>query len=140
MEDFGDILYVLAMLAAVIFSAFKKQRKTKPNMPVPQDADQPGYDPMQEEEEEDIIKDLRELFQPKAPKQEQAEVKAEQPQAVPLHMQPKTPVTKTVSQTAVDPIKASQLENEEDYFEFDKEQIDLRQAVIYSEILTRPYQ
>ena len=134
MEDFGDIFYVLAMLAALVFSAFKKQRKGKRNVATPQETDK-RYDPMQEE---DILEDLKDLFQPKEQKQTKPALKKEEPKTPPLQTQ--TTNASTILKSRKRQIDHKPVEDNEIGFEFNKEEIDLRQAVIYAEILNRPYQ
>ncbi len=134
MEDFGDILYVLAVLAALVFSAFKKQKQANKKKPV-FDEDESDYDPMGED---DVLSELKELFQPKAketplPKEEKV-VKEE-----PLFIQNQKSVEIKKEPVIKEEIKIVDLK-ETDESGFDKEQIDLRQAVIYSEILKRPYE
>jgi len=137
MEDFGDYFYIIAMLAAFVFSIFKKQKKAKQNVPAPHGSDQPSYDPTQEE---DILEDLRELFQSKEEQRPKATVQKQAPQATPLHMRNKPSVQSPVSKPKQPIFEDNAIEDEEIGFEFEKEEIDLRQAVIYSEILRRPYQ
>lgn len=131
MEDFGDILYILVMLGALIFSAIRKSKQTARRSPMAE-PESSSKDPLAEDEPG--FEDLRELFRPK------------QAQPQPVKIKPK-PVVQTVSKpvkkTAVAK-KSKQLElidiNEEDAFEFEADELDLRKAVIYSEILKRPYQ
>ena len=138
MDDLGNIIYVLAMVAAVIFSAIKKQRKIKNNGPVPPVADQPSDDTMREE---DIIEDLKELFQPqRQPQKPPTAVAKKKQQALPLYMREKEVVKRKDANRIQQVLDEGGGEGHESAFEFDKEQIDLRRAVIYSEILTRPYQ
>ncbi len=140
MEDFGDVLYVLAMLAALVFSAIRKskQAKRRPPMPETEDSSTP-YNPM--DEEEPIIDELRDLFRPKTPR----------PEPVPQVVKPtqKTPAQSTANRSTSNAVhhytKAKRLEVEaldeqEGGFEFNTDELDLRKAVIYSEILNRPYQ
>ncbi|MBK3517476.1 hypothetical protein [Carboxylicivirga marina] len=138
MDDIGNILYILAMLAALVFSAIKKQKQAKKPRPMPENESRPEHDPMQEPEE-DILGELRELFQ----KPQQEVVKEEKVKKVakdvPLYMQAKKKETKRAMTSKKEHVKVGELEDDNEGFEFDKEQIDLRQAVIYSEILKRPY-
>ncbi|WP_430814614.1 hypothetical protein [Carboxylicivirga sp. RSCT41] len=137
MDDIGNILYILAMLAALIFSAYKKQKQSKRPMQAPDEPMRPETESMGEE---DVFEELRELFQNPKPKpqpvvQEPKVVKKE----MPLHMQKKEVLKKT-EHAKEEPVKLVSIDEESEGFEFDKEQIDLRQAVIYSEILKRPYE
>ena len=136
MDDFGDILYILAMLAALVFSAIKKSKQSKKRPAAPVETQPDPFDPM--EEDEPIIQDLRDLFKPKPvkpqPVPEVSKVKTEQAkpfQKASLSQTPKRS-TKTLDIIDID-------ETTEDN-EFLEDGIDLRQAVIYSEILKRPYQ
>lgn len=132
MEDLGDIIYVVAMIIAVAYSAFRKAQKNKRTSPLPNEDRHPLDDSM--DEEEPYIDDLRELFKPQAPKPVTEPVK-EKPKTQPLFQQAQR--EKVVSK----PIKVVDLETkQEEEPEFEQDQIDLRQAVIYSEILNRPYQ
>jgi hypothetical protein len=135
MDDIGNILYILVMLAALIFSAYKKQKKAKRPMQMPDDHPQQEGEPMVEE---DVFEELRELFQQPKPKARPVvqEVKVEKKE-VPLHMQRKEEPKKP-NLPKEEPVELISVEDESS--EFDKEQIDLRQAVIYSEILKRPYE
>ncbi len=137
MDNFGDILYILAMIAAFVYSVYKKQKKAKNNVPTPQDANQPQYN---DTKEGDILEELKELLQQKEKKHSQPPVEKKAPLVVPLHMQAKRNVKKTVTLPKQNFMEDNPIEAEEIGIEFDKEQIDLRQAVIYSEILKRPYQ
>ncbi|MBS2211671.1 hypothetical protein KEM09_09670 [Carboxylicivirga mesophila] len=136
MDDIGNILYILAMLAALVFSAFKKQKQAKKQMPAP-DEQAPTYHPM---DEEDIMGELKELFQkPKVEKPKPAAVKS----PVKSHTTPFRTLNKDVKKAAPVPASAPivlEVDESDEASFFDKEQIDLRQAVIYSEILKRPYE
>ena len=116
-----------------MFSAFKKQKQAKQrqNMPDEVVSDQQPLD------EDDVISDLRELFnQRQAPKVEPAK----QPITKVEKQSPKV-IKESVKRTHSKPQSEIKIQDEEyEGFEFDKEQIDLRQAVIYSEILKRPYE
>lgn len=133
MDDLGNILYILAMLAAVIFSAFKKKKQVKTGEPMSENTPEP-YHPM---DEEDIMRELKELFQ---------KPKVVEPEPVKLKVEPqpflRTENTFKVKNKVKEPTKPILEEDEcaEEGFVFNKEQIDLRQAVIYSEILRRPYE
>lgn len=133
MDDLGNILYILAMLAAVVFSAFKKKKQVKRAEQMPEEMPTP-YHPM---DEDDIVRELKELFQqPKAAAPEPVKSKVEpQPFLKPENtFKPKNRVKEPKK-----PI-FEEAESVEEGFGFNKEQIDLRQAVIYSEILRRPYE
>lgn len=130
MDNLGDILYVLAMIAAVVFSAIKKQRQAKKQAPIPSEANQPT------EANDDVFEELKELFQNKEPKIVKKPL--EKPKPKPLHAQKKSVQIKPKTVTKPVDLKADEEENIG--FEFDTEQIDLRQALIHSEILNRPYQ
>ncbi len=136
MDDIGNILYILAMVAALVFSAYKKQKQAKKPMQMPDDEVRPSHDPM---DEEDVLEELRELFQKPKPKPKPVyeEPKVAQKE-MPLHMQKKQMPKKDVPKPR--PAKLTPIEDEEIGSEFDREPIDLRQAVIYSEILKRPYE
>lgn len=135
MDDIGNILYILAMLAALIFSAYKKQKQAKKPMQMPDEHTQPENETMVEE---DVFDELRELFQKPKPQQAVPEPKPVKDE-VPLHMQKKEAPRKS-SMSKQEPVKLVAQEDEYEETEFDREQIDLRQAVIYSEILKRPYE
>jgi len=132
MEDFGDILYVLVMLGALVFSAIRKSKQTKkrPSMPVP---DRSSYDPM---DEEPVIEDLRDLFRPKTPMPEAVRVKPKEVVKPIVN----TPKEKPSYKKPAQPIEVINVDESDRGFEFDAGDIDLRKAVIYSEILNRPYQ
>lgn len=133
MEDFGDILYILAMLAALVFSALRKKKKVKEQSRVP---DQPAHSPFDPlEEEDDVLADLKELFKPEKKAEPEPVFVKEEPQKVQLPKKYKA-TRETIKPEAIELISLN-----DDYheFEFDKENLDLRQAVIYSEILNRPY-
>nr|WP_319400193.1 hypothetical protein [uncultured Carboxylicivirga sp.] len=138
MEDFGDILYILVMLGALVFSVIRKAQQAKNNVPKPNSNAENPYDPM--DEEEPLMEELREMFsKPKAP----------QPQ--PVFEKPKVevksvtkPIVKPINRPSLDrkstkPLEVIETEEEHDGFVFDLEEIDMRKAVIYSEILNRPY-
>lgn len=138
MDDIGNILYILAMLAALVFSAYKKQKQSKrQQQPMPEEEHRPAYDPM---DEDDVLTELKELFgKPKAepkPVVEEAVVQKVEVKPKPLVIQDEK-VSEKVKQ---EPIRLEVYDDEPEGFIFDKEQIDLRQAVIYSEILKRPYE
>ncbi|MCG8580430.1 MAG: hypothetical protein MI866_10960 [Bacteroidales bacterium] len=137
MDDIGNILYILAMLAALIFSAYKKQKQAKKPMQAPDEPVQPDTEAMGEE---DVFEELRELFQNPKPKPQPV---VEQPEKikkeVPLHMQKKEEPKKN-DVPKHKPVELISIDEEEESSGFNKEQIDLRQAVIYSEILKRPYE
>lgn len=135
MDDIGNILYILAMIAALIFSAYKKQKQAKKTVQAPDEVVRPERDVM---EEDDVLEELRELFQKPKPKPVVEEPKVEK-KVVPLHMQRKQEPKKT-DIAKQKPVEIISIEEEVEGSEFDKEQIDLRQAVIYSEILKRPYE
>ena len=136
MDDFGDILYVLAMLAALVFSAIRKSKQSKKRSAAPVETQPDAFDPM--EEEEPIIQDLRDLFKPRQPK----------PQPVPDASEFKTEQVKSYQQTSIPktqrrstkPLEVDDLDETSGTADLFEEGIDLRQAVIYSEILKRPYQ
>ena len=132
MEDFGDILYVLVMLGALVFSAIRKSKQTKkrPSMPEP---DRSSYDPM---DEEPVIEDLRDLFRPKSPMPEPVRVKPKEVVKPIVN----TPKEKLSNKKPAKPIEVINVDESDGGFEFDAGDIDLRKAVIYSEILNRPYQ
>ncbi|TRX72274.1 hypothetical protein [Carboxylicivirga sp. M1479] len=137
MDDLGNILYIIAMLAALVISALKKQKKARAKEVMPD-----TNEPMQPSvEEEDILADLKDLFQQSTEKKEKVvPVQKPKPKHVPLHMQAKPQVKTKVRNVVQKPLDLKHDEYENDGFEFDKEQIDLREAVIYSEILNRPYE
>ncbi|MBR8536586.1 hypothetical protein KDU71_13510 [Carboxylicivirga sediminis] len=136
MDDIGNILYILAMLAALVFSAFKKQKQAKKQMPAP-DEQAPTYHPM---DEEDIVSELKELFQkPKIETPKPAVVKSPEKNQATAFRTFKKEVKKTAPTPPPAPV-ILEVEELEEVSYFDKEQIDLRQAVIYSEILKRPYE
>ncbi|MBI9063374.1 MAG: hypothetical protein JEZ14_15435 [Marinilabiliaceae bacterium] len=136
MDDFGDILYVLAMLAALVFSAIRKSKQSKKRPAAPMENQADPFDPM--EEEEPIIQDLRDLFKPKPvrpqPVSDVSEIKTGQAKSFQKAYIHKTPRRSTKPLDAIEPEEAY---DSNDFFE---DGIDLRQAVIYSEILKRPYQ
>lgn len=132
MDNIGDIIYVVVLIIAFIFSAFRKAQKNKRNTQLPNEQIPTGEHPM--DEEEPYIDDLRELFKPRAPKPVQEPVK-EKPKPQPLFQQAQR------EKEPSKPVKLIELETEEEQEqEFNQDQIDLRKAVIYSEILNRPYQ
>ena len=137
MEDFGDILYILAMLAALVFSALrkKKQVKERPNQPV--ETSRSPFDPF--EEDDNVFDELKEIFRPEEREVEPAPViKEEKPKEVLKRIEYKKEkyVPKKVSKT----VELIALEEDYDDFSFIEEEVDIRKAVIYSEILNRPYQ
>jgi len=136
MDDFGDIFYILAMLAALVFSAIKKSKQSKKRPAAPVESQPDPFDPM--EEEEPIIQDLRDLFKPKQTRPQPvpavSKVKTEQAKSFQRASIPKTPRRST---KPLDLIDIEETSGSTDIFE---DGIDLRQAVIYSEILKRPYQ
>lgn len=135
MDDFGDILYVLAMLAALVFSAIRKSKQSKKQPAAPVETPADRFDPM--EEDEPIIQDLRDLFKPKPPRPQPVSVtefKTEQAKSLQQKSRPKT---QRKSTKPLDVIETEEASESTDFFE---DGIDLRQAVIYSEILKRPYQ
>lgn len=135
MDDIGNILYILAMLAALVFSAYKKQKQAKKQVPMPED-EQPAYHPM---DEEDIVDELRELFQ--KPKVEKPTPGVKKPSPVkPAEVKSSKKVEVRKSKPVIKEEIKLEVFDEVDDMGFDKEQIDLRQAVIYSEILKRPYE
>ena len=134
MEDLGDLLYILFAIVGVVFSILKKNNKKARKVTPPIDAGDEFSD-----SDEDEIPGFGNIF-------------GEQPKA-----EPPKPVTaqETVEKKTPDPSmeeKKRQLENisrikktkpmvvEEE--EVDEEKLEqdfnLRQAVIYSEILKRP--
>ncbi len=133
MDDLGNILYILAMLAAVIFSALKKKKQAKGMEQMPDEVP-PIHHPM---DEDDMVRELKELF--KSPKQNQPQPKRRQVVVQPQPVNVKQAGNVTSKPKFSKPI-IEEVEEVEDDFVFDKEQIDLRQAVIYSEILKRPYE
>ncbi len=134
MDDFGDILYVLAMLAALVFSVIKKSNQAKKRPSVPMDTEPDPFEPM---EEEPIIQDLRDLFKPRQPRP--------QPATEPS-VQKTEPVTgrqtiiSRIPHRLTKPLEVIDLDETSAPTDLFEEGIDLRQAVIYSEILKRPYQ
>ncbi|MCU4163069.1 hypothetical protein [Carboxylicivirga caseinilyticus] len=134
MDDFGDILYVLVMLGALVFSVIRKAQQAKKNVPRPGSESSNPYDPL--DEEEPLMEEIREMFsKPKVPK----------PQ--PVFEKPKTEikpfaknVAKPIVKRSIEPLEVINTEEEHDPFIFDVEEVDMRKAVIYSEILNRPYQ
>ncbi|WP_430810646.1 MULTISPECIES: hypothetical protein [unclassified Carboxylicivirga] len=132
MDDLGNILYVLAMLAALVFSALKKKKQVDKSPPVPGE-ERPEFDPMAED---DIMGELRELFQSKA-KEEQPVVR---PAVKKEPVRFEKDLTKQVGKPKVMVKKKEPIRLIEDDEVYEQEQIDLRQAVIYSEILKRPYE
>ena len=137
MDDLGNILYILVMLGALIFSAFRKQKQAKRPQPMPEDEHRPTYSPM---DEDDVLSELKDLFnQPK----EQPRPVVEQPPVQKAVIKPPVQTVhkeKPKSKHSKNDVELEDLNTTGDGFEFDKEQIDLRQAVIYSEILKRPYE
>jgi len=136
MDDFGDILYILAMLAALVFSAIKKSKQSKKRPAAPVETQPDPFDPM--EEDEPIIQDLRDLFKPKPvkpqPVPEVSKVKTEQAKPFQKASLSQTPKRSTKTLDIID------IDETTEANEFLEDGIDLRQAVIYSEILKRPYQ
>ncbi len=135
MDDIGNILYILAMLAALVFSAYKKQKQTKKQVPMPED-EPPTYHPM---DEENIVEELRELFQKPKVEKPAPVVKPAAVARPAVVRQPMVKVVQPVKPKEKEELKIEVIEDVDDMV-FDREQIDLRQAVIYSEILKRPYE
>ncbi|WP_439181671.1 hypothetical protein [Carboxylicivirga taeanensis] len=135
MDDIGNILYVLAMVAALVFSAFKKQKQAKKDVTLP--SDPPTYHPM---DEEDIVDELRELYQKPKPKKQEPVVEKRKGFVSPFANDQRFAKAQEAQKAKKKPLKVEVLEEEGEDLAFDKEQIDLRQAVIYSEILKRPYE
>lgn len=134
MDDFGDILYVLAMVAALIFSAFKKSKQAKRRPPMPEQNSPSPYNPM--DEEEPVMDELRDLFMPKTPKVEPAPKVSK-----PVQQAPAKPASNAIHHyKQTERLEVEDLDDEGQGFEFDTEDFDLRKAVIYSEILNRPHQ
>ena len=136
MDDFGDILYILAMLAALVFSAIKKSKQSKKRPAAPVETQPDPFDPM--EEDEPIIQDLRDLFKPKPvksqPVPEVSKIKTEQAKPFQKESLSQTPKRSTKTLDIID------IDETTEANDFLEDGIDLRQAVIYSEILKRPYQ
>ena len=134
MDDFGDILYVLAMLAALVFSVIKKSNQAKKRPSVPMDTEPDPFDPM---EEEPIIQDLRDLFKPRQPRPQPA-TEASVQKTEPVTVRPT--IISRIPHRLTKPLEVIDLDETSAPTDFFEEGIDLRQAVIYSEILKRPYQ
>lgn len=134
MDDFGDILYILVLLGGLIFSIYKKSKQGKQGSPMPSDTSSESFDPM---DEEINIEDLRDLFKPRKPEPVPVTPK---PAPAPKMKPTKQDVTRVrVKPKSTDPLEVIDLD-EESSSDIGYENIDLRQAVIYSEILKRPYQ
>ena len=135
MDDFGDILYVLAMLAALVFSAIRKSKQSKKQPAAPVETPADRFDPM--EEDEPIIQDLRDLFKPRQPRPQpatEASVQKTEP------VTGRQTIISRIPHRLTKPLEVIDLDETSAPTDLFEEGIDLRQAVIYSEILKRPYQ
>jgi hypothetical protein len=138
MEGIGDILYLLAMLAFFVFSAVMKSRKKK-QAPSAYPTDEYTEKPNQED---DVLQELRDLFQPKSPTP--APSVREIP-VQPVRQEAKTtipsPSLKRTLKTIIPTEKRNvtiQIEEKEDGSYWDQEEFDLQKAIVFSEILKRP--
>ncbi|TAJ14642.1 hypothetical protein DMA11_04530 [Marinilabiliaceae bacterium JC017] len=131
----GEILYIVAMLAIFVFSAYKKSQQAKKKVTPPNQTPHVP-DPM---DEEDIMKELKDLFQPQQPGKA----------TVPVEKKPVQPVVPTdtnkyakpqakISERKISREIKVELEEEGEGNHILDEDFDLRKAVIYSEILKRP--
>lgn len=148
MDDvFGEILYIIIMLAIFIFSAFRKKKVAGGNMP-----EEKEFNPMEEifTPFEDLIEEPEE--EPKPPKEEATLSSA--PNTIENYPFVKEDYVFT-SNTSPEDIRRQRknkkskrqtvLRSEEENLKFDElsdehllKNFDLRKAVIYSEILKRP--
>ena len=139
MEDFGDILYILVMLGALVFSVIRKAQQSKNKPPMPQSDKSSSYDPMTEEEP--LMEELREMFaKPKRPEPQPVVEKPVQVKTKPVEQTFLKRTNRTITPKKTEPLKVINTEDEHEGFVFDTDEVDMRKAVIYSEILNRPYQ
>lgn len=121
MDNLGDILYVVALVGALIYSAVKKANKNNEETYTPETSTQDSYE----------MDELRDLFKPQIKAKNKPEVKvvspAEQQQIVSTSNL--TTETKTTTISVV----------EDEYKSILDEEFDIRKAVVYSAILDRPY-
>jgi hypothetical protein len=150
-KNFGDIIYLVLMVAVVLFSAFRKKKTTKQGLPEPH---REVRDPMDE-----IFPTLKDLFNGEEGEEKPLTEQAES--HLPLVSIEKTDKRKKESpflkadyvfsaRSSMDDVrrrrripikKALDLDSQEqgDFCQSDViEDFDLQKAVIYSEILKRP--
>jgi len=139
MEDFGDILYILVMLGALVFSVIRKAQQSK-NKPTMSESDKSSpYDPMAEEEP--LMEELREMFaKPKRPEPQPVVQKPVQVKNKTVEKTFSKKTNRTIIPKKTEPLKVIHTDDDDEGFVFDADEVDLRKAVIYSEILNRPYQ
>lgn len=133
--DGGDILYIVFVIVSILFGALGKARKKKKAQPV-------QYEQNRNEDNEFNWEDLLESYsstkedvQEKYEPVEDVAPKSEKISRSEPIIDEKRPLTKTKTQNSLTP--SQDIIFDEDDNEANSE-IDLRQAIIYSEILKRP--
>ncbi len=137
-DGFGDILYLLAMVAFFVFSAVMKSRKAKKKLlsqPEPVSQDSYGH------EREDALEDFDDFFN--TTENNIGAVKEEEKRVEKVFVtEPPTRRFDSIYKTRIDrkiePAFSSDYDIHETVSFWDEEEFDLKKAVIFSEILKRP--
>ena len=152
-EGYGDILYLLALVAFFVFSSIMKSRKAKKNMPA-----QPaqGEHNSWETEQEDSSSDYNDIFETQqsttitemaaAPvvAETRSDIVREREKITKQMFGVQQPVATNPDNKNMNPLKESDFAYSEvdgthdaDSY-WDNEEFDLKKAIVFSEILRRP--
>lgn len=141
--DFGDYAYIIFLILGAIFSAFNKKKKKnrKEAKPTSDPTSRPSK-PNVSVSFEDLINKLNDQMESPAPVTPPSPViervkKREEPRRAQME---KVEVEKKSAKTTKPSPSQTVLEVKSEHAEDEDSHFDLRQAVIYSEILKRPYE